>query len=141
MPYGLKRKVTGSPDASYALRLTPYPPRFLFHHIQFYGVDDDAFFAKACDRPLDFRAVSYQFEVHPSGGFTDIRSPDIRDDLEFVTDLIDDRLFYLVFRKPNVKFQIRHGVPPAMAGTIETSSPSLSEVSLPLRNRISSSLT
>src|SRR4051812_14540748 len=115
--------------------------RFLLDHIQFYGVDDHALLPKACDRPFDFRAVPYQFEVHPSGGFTNVGTPYIRDDLEFVTDLIHDRFLDLVFRKPNVKLQIRHDVPPAMAGTIETSSPSLSEVSLPLRNRMSSSFT
>src|SRR5262249_17106630 len=113
---------------------------FLLHDIQFDRVDDDALLAKACDRPFYFRTVPGQFEVHPSCGFPNVCSPDIRDDFEFVSDLIDDRFLDLVFRKPNMKFHVCHGEPPAMAGTIETSSPSLSEVSLPLRNRISSSL-
>src|SRR6185295_3694699 len=131
-----RREATGSPDAPYPLRLTPYPVRFLLHHIQFDRIDDDAFLSKACDRPFDFRAVPGQFEIHPACGFTNVGSPDVGDDFIFMTDLIDDRFFDLVFRKLNVHFHIRHDVPPAMAGTIETSSPSLSEVSLPLRNRI-----
>src|SRR5713101_4170400 len=125
------------PMAFHVLRLTSHAASL--HYIQFDRVDDDAFLAKACDRPFNFRTVPGQFEIHPPGGFTNVGSPDVRDDLEFVTDLIDDRFFDLVFWKANVNFHIRHGVPPAMAGTIETSSPSLSEVSLPLRNRISSS--
>src|SRR4026207_1897212 len=116
-------------------------PLPLFDHIQFDRIDDDALLAKAYDRPVNFRAVPGQFEIHPSGGFTHVGSSDVRNDVIFVTDLIDDRLFDLVFWKLNVHFHMWHDAPPAIAGTIETSSPSLSEVSLPLRNRISSSLT
>ena len=69
----------------------------LFHHIQFDRVDGDAFRAKAYDRPLDFCTIAGQFEIHPPGGFSHIRAPDVGNDLIFVPDLIDDRFFDLVF--------------------------------------------
>src|SRR5690349_13495652 len=116
----------------------------LFHDVQFDWIDDAAFVAEALKCSLDLPGLAGKFDVDPSGCLTDVRTAHVGHDVVFLADLINDRFLDLVFRKSDMEAEVSlmcHDRPPAMAGTIDTSSPALSEVSFPFKNRISSSLT
>src|SRR4029079_16005714 len=113
----------------------------LFHDVQFDRIDDAAFVAEPLKRTLDLSGLAGEFDVDPPGRLTNIGAAHVGDDVVFPADLINDRFLDLVFRKPDVETEVCHYRPPAMAGTIDTSSPALSEVSFPFKNRMSSSLT
>lgn len=78
----------------------------LFHHVQFDRVDDAAFFAQAFNRAFDFRCLARKFDIRPTSGFPYICASDIRHHVKFASNLIDDRLSNLVFRKTNMKSQV-----------------------------------
>src|SRR6478609_3997997 len=113
----------------------------LLDDVQFNRIDDAALGSQPDDGPFNFHCVTGELHIRPPCGVANIGSSDIGHDVIFAPDLIDNRLSNLVFRKTNMEAQMCHGYPPAIAGTMETSSPSLREVSFPLRKRMSSSLT
>ena len=113
----------------------------LFHDVQFDRIHDAAFVTESLNRALNLCGLAGQFDVDPSGRLTNVGAATLVTMLYSLPDLINDRFLDLVFRKPDMETEVCHYRPPAMAGTIDTSSPALSEVSFPFKNRMSSSLT
>src|SRR5712692_978233 len=91
---------------------------------------------------------------HPAVVGLDVRAADIGDDVEVLDEVIDHRLLYQLggkgqphahpghaLHRPLSLARAWHYRPPAIAGTMETSSPCFSVVLAPSRNRMSSWLT
>src|SRR5688572_1641689 len=113
----------------------------LFDDVQLDRIDNAALGAKSLDGAFDFCGLSRQLDVDPTGRFANVGAPHVRDDIVFPADLVNDRLLDLVLGKTDVEAEVCHHRPPAIAGTIDTSSPAFSDVSFPFKKRISSSLT
>src|SRR5438309_8142311 len=100
----------------------------LLDDVQLDGVHDDTLLADALDGPFDLGGIPGEFYVHPPGLFPHVRPADVRIHFrEGAVDLAEDRLLDFVLRKPEMKAEVRHrhapcSHPPAMAGTMDTSS-------------------
>src|SRR2546430_16145268 len=113
--------------------LFPYPPlsRSLLHPL---------------DAALGAPWLAVELERHPAVVGLHVGAPDVDDDVEVLHEPVDDRLLHEVRRKRQTQAQARRRAhraqwPPAMAGTMDTWSPSFSAVFFDWRNRMSSSLT
>src|SRR5262249_25900799 len=110
------------------------------------GIDLQALLLQPRHAPLQVVRAPLDLEGDPAVGRRHVGPADVRHEVEVLAEQIDDRVLDLLGRERQVDPHLGHSTPsfyrpPAMAGTMETSSPSFRPVPFPARNRMSSSLT
>src|SRR5437867_6719032 len=114
--------------------------RSTFDHIDLNRLDLDFEAFEPLDGFLDFVALAHQLQRHDADVFGHAALPDAGDNLEFVSEFVDDRaLNHLLRVRQPQSFRFFFHILPAIAGMMEISSPSLTGVALPCAKRMSSS--
>src|SRR5262245_11611852 len=122
------------------------PPPSRQHHVALDGVHRDALLLEPGHALLQAVLGALQLQHHPAVVALDVGPANVGHEVEVLHEMVDDGLAHEVGREgqPHAHAALgpAHGYrPPAMAGTIETESPALSDVLAPSRKRMSSSLT
>src|SRR3989442_11174646 len=115
-------------------------------HVTFDRIDLDAPVLEPPDPALEHAFVALELEHHPSVVGLHVGAADVDHDVEVLHEPVDDRFLNQRRRKGEADAHAGHreqrpGYPPAIAGTIDTSSPSFRAVFFAWRDRMSSWLT